>query len=433
MRSAAVLAVALLAAGAASAQEGFSFSIEEVAQKPLEIGGHAELRGDWTRWRTGSPFRRLARPGGQPATALRAQPGLTLNGILRQGPFRLVAAGNVTYLADSTDVGRGDATLYEAYGLYEWAPGTALAAGKRVLRWSKSYAFQPVGFVERARDPTDPDQAREGYWMASLDWTRGFADAGPLRTLALTGVLLPVTPALNREFAPDRGVNGALRLSALVADTDLDLYAFAGDSRATRLGAGFGRNLAPELVVYAEAAWTEAEPRLVVDRATTRLRRVTQGGLAGLIGLRWQAPTDTTVIVEYLHNATGLTAREFADGLDAIARAGDRLAAGLPPAPGDEVARRLARAYQRPQPLRDYLYLRISHKEPWNLLYVTPALTAIVDAANGSATIQPEIVYTGFTDVELRLRAQLNIGERDSDFGARAARGRVELRLRAFF
>ncbi|MFQ3622332.1 MAG: hypothetical protein SNJ73_02180 [Acetobacteraceae bacterium] len=426
-------ALVLLAATPCVAEERFTFSVEEVGPRPVELGGHAELRLDWTRWRTGSPYRRLARPGGQPASSLRAQPGLTLNGLVRSGPFRLVASGNAAYLADSTAPGRGSAVLYEGYGLYEWAPGNAVAAGKRVQRWSKSYAFQPVGFVERARDPTEPDQAREGFWMATLEWTRSITGGGPLQSVGVTGVLLPVTPDLNREVSPDRGLNGGVRLSSLVADTDVDLYGFTGPSRSTRLGAGVGRNLAPELVVYAEAAWAAEEPRPVIDPASGRLRRLASGGISGLVGLRWQTPTDTTVIVEYLHNGTGYTRDQFADALEAIDRAGDRIAAGLPAAPGDEVARSLARVLQRPQPLRDYVYLRLSHREPWNLLYVTPALTVIVDAGNGSATIQPEVVYTRFTDLELRLRAQATVGESGSDFGARASSARVELRLRAFF
>ncbi len=269
--------------------------------------------------------------------------------------------------------------------------------------------------------------------MGTLELTRSLADARPLRTFGATAVVLPVTPALNREFAIDRGLNAALRLTALVADTDLDLYAFTGDSRSNRLGIGAGRNLLPELVVYRELAWTDEEPRPVVDPTTGRVGRITTGGIAGLIGLRWQAPTDTTVILEYLHNGTGLRPQEFADALALIDRAADRLESGLPPAPGDEVARRLARASQRPQPLRDDLYLRLSHKEPWGLLYVTPAVTTIIDAANGSATVQPELSSSGFTNLELRLRTQANLGERDSDFGARASRARLTFRLRAFF
>ena len=39
-----------------------------------------------------------------------------------------------------------------------------MEAGKRTLRWGKGYAWNPIGFVERPKDPNDPDLAREGYW-----------------------------------------------------------------------------------------------------------------------------------------------------------------------------------------------------------------------------------------------------------------------------
>ncbi|MCS6921691.1 MAG: hypothetical protein NZM07_07250, partial [Elioraea sp.] len=91
------------------------------------------------------------------------------------------------------------------------------------------------------------------------------------------------------------------------------------------------------LVVYGEASSTAEEPRSVVDRRTGRVGRITAGGIAGLIGLRWQTPTDTTVILEYLHNGTGIRPQVLADALAVIDRAADRLEESLPPTPGDEV------------------------------------------------------------------------------------------------
>lgn len=99
-------------------------------------------------------------------------------------------------------------------------------------------------------------------------------------------------------------------------------------------------------------------------RHGARVGRSTTGGIAGLIGPRWQTPTDTTVILEYLHNGTGIRPQVLADALAVIDRAADRLEAGLPPAPGDGIAHRLARVYQRPQRLRDSVHARVSHKEP---------------------------------------------------------------------
>ena len=51
---------------------------------------------------------------------------------------------------------------------------------------------------------------------------------------------------------------------------------------------------------------------------------------------------------------------------------------------GPETIRPIQRAanfsqglYGRFTPMQDYLYLRLSQKEPWDILYFTPALTGI--------------------------------------------------------
>lgn len=437
MRRAAVrlLGCALLAAPAAALGQsagGFTFRADEVAPSRFEFGGFVEGRGDWSAYDDDSPFRRLANPRGAPDTGWRAQPGAELRGTFREGPVRLFAAGNLNYIGDTTQAGRGAATLYEGYGLYEWAPGSAVALGKRVLRWGKGYAFSPTGFVERPRDPTDPEAAREGYWMATAEWTRSFSEAGPLQTLGFTGVLLPVIPNVNYEYGSTRGLNAAGRLSMLIADTDIDLVVAGGDTRGWRLGGSIARNLLPELVVYGEAAWFADESRLPVDAPSRPILPPAKDALSAVLGLRWQSPTDTTVILEYYRNGLGVAAEQFANVLSILDRAAD-----LQAATGNEAfvapARRLARAYQRPQPLRDYVYLRVSQREPWNILYTTPAITVIADPSGQSASVTPEVVYTGFRNTELRLRAQMNIGPRESDFGARQVNARVELRARFFF
>ena len=40
--------------------------------------------------------------------------------------------------------------------------------------------------------------------------------------------------------------------------------------------------------------------------------------------------------------------------------------------------------YGRPNPMRHYVYLRASQKEPWNIVYFTPALTTIVNVVDHS-------------------------------------------------
>jgi hypothetical protein len=59
-------------------------------------------------------------------------------------------------------------------------------------------------------------------------------------------------------------------------------------------------------------------------------------------------------------------------------------------------------------------------------LYVTPALTAIVNLRDRSHTLTPEVSYTGIDTVELRARWVVLHGAPDSEFGARPIRSRLE-------
>jgi len=89
--------------------------------------------------------------------------------------------------------------------------------------------------------------------------------------------------------------------------------------------------------------------------------------------------------------------------------------------------------YGRPNPLKDYLYLRISQKEPFNILYFTPAITGIMNLNDQSVSISPELLYTGITNLELRLKAIALVGQNGSDYGEKPNDYRIELRLRYYF
>ena len=83
-----------------------------------------------------------------------------------------------------------DNNVFEAAYSIRPDPGVTIEAGKRALRWGKGYAWNPIGFVERPKDPNDPELAREGFVMADGDLI--FNRAEPLQTIAFTPVLLPV-------------------------------------------------------------------------------------------------------------------------------------------------------------------------------------------------------------------------------------------------
>jgi hypothetical protein len=83
--------------------------------------------------------------------------------------------------------------------------------------------------------------------------------------------------------------------------------------------------------------------------------------------------------------------------------------------------------------MRDYLYFRASQKEPFDILYITPSITGILNLNDGSYTLSPELLYTGIGNLELRLRASVLQGERFSEHGEKQNDWRVEFRARYYF
>jgi hypothetical protein len=89
-----------------------------------------------------------------------------------------------------------------------------------------------------------------------------------------------------------------------------------------------------------------------------------------------------------------------------------------------------AKSYGQP---KKYLYMRMSQKDPFDILYVTPALMAIVNSGDWSYSLSPEVAYTRITNLELRLKAMVLTRGRLSEFGGKLYDYRVELRGRYYF
>ncbi len=70
---------------------------------------------------------------------------------------------------------------------------------------------------------------------------------GKLQTVALTGVLLPVSDEVNDKFGERDNLNLAAKLYVLLFDTDIDLIFLTGDSRSTSYGFDLSKNLAARL------------------------------------------------------------------------------------------------------------------------------------------------------------------------------------------
>jgi len=106
---------------------------------------------------------------------------------------------------------------------------------------------------------------------------------------------------------------------------------------------------------------------------------------------------------------------------------------GDDPAVQRRAAQARASGYGAPQVMRDYLYLRVRHSEPWDLLYWAVGGTAIVNLNDGSASLIPELSYAGIANLEVRARLAALTGGRNTEFGERQNDWRLEIRARYSF
>ena len=415
---------------AAEEQEEYKFAASEIEKKPYHLGGYGEFRPILNGQAQGTALYKLRFYGrDEGKTTEEYNFKLLVDGSYEKDNARFFL--RLSYDLSNTYLGwQDDLTPYEAFLSLKPSHSLTLDAGKKVLKWGKGYAWNPVAFIDRPKDPDEPDLALEGFWILSADFIRSFS--GPLKTLSFTPVFLPVLEKVNDDFGNTGQANIAAKLYLLLYDTDIDFMVFFGGSRSTRYGVDFSRNITSNLEVHGEFAYIEEFPKRYMD-PTGNILSSTHDAASYLLGVRYLSQKETTYILEYYRNGTGFTKGEFQDFYRFVDRAYDSYLATGSDALLGRALNLSQGSYGRPNPMKDYLYLKFSQKDPFDILYYTPALTTIVNLNDSSFSIAPEVAYTGVTNLDLRLKATFLIGGRETEFGEKPNAYRIELRARYYF
>lgn len=291
------------------------------------------------------------------------------------------------------------------------------SVGKKSYKWGKGYAWNPVGFINRTKDPNNPEEALEGFITSDFEMIRSFS--GDLQNIALTTALLPVWQGVNEDFGAEDNLNLAAKLYLLYLNTDIDFIVYSGNSRTSRFGGDFSRNLTTNFEIHGEAAYIPEVERVTLNE---RGQRVRQSGSATsyLAGIWCLTEFDLTSIIEYYHNGLGYTEDEMSRFYQRVATGGTLWTLTGNDTLLQQMLQLSAQGYSRPNPGRDYLYARFSLKEPFDILYFTPAVTTILNLDDQSFSVTPELTYTGITNWELQLRFSLLNGDQSTEFGEKA-------------
>jgi len=403
---------------------------KEVEKKPYAFGGFLQVQPTLSGLDRDSALYKLKFYEEEPGASLEeSNLGTRLEGAFQYGDLSAFARLD-SFLTHDPNGWNGKMTLMEGYLSYKPGPHMAVEAGKRVTKWGKGYAWNPVSFVDRPKNPEDPEEALEGYYILGGDFIRSLD--GPLQTLAFTPVILPVYEDINDEFGQTGHVNVAAKLYALLYDTDLDLLFFTGASRTTRLGFDFSRNLLSNLEIHGEAAWINDFQKMTFLEDGQVLTNKSDVW-SYLLGTRYLTETDLTAIFEYYHNGEGVDPGDLNNLNVYIDRAYDNYQQTGNRSLFGPINRLTKEGFSWRNPLKDYLYLRLTQKEPFDILYFTPAFTTIVAMNDWSFNLMPELNYNPITNLEMRLRGIIPVGGDQTEYGEKQSDWRVEFRLRYYF
>ncbi len=408
----------------------FQKEIDKLTAKPYSLGGFAEFQPTLLGIDRDSAVSR-ARFFKDPQDSLFDQYNfrLRLEGSYKKDWFSMFFKTD-TLVRNDFQGWNEDTKLFEAYASAKPSANFIFEAGKKVMKWGKGYAWNPASFIDRPKNPEDPEEALEGTTVATADYIRSFS--GPLQTLTLTTALIPVYKYVNAKFGDPRRTNFASKLYLLLYDTDVDFMVFTGQSRTTRYGFDFSRNLTTNLEFHGEFAVVNNLDTMAIN-AIGQASKTQSDVVSYLMGLRYLSEKDTTYFLEYYRNGGGFSRAQIKDFISFVdssyrtfVNTGDD--SGL-----TRAATLLDGPYGQPNPARHYLYFRASQKEPFDILYLTPAITSIMNLTDASLTLIPEIAYSPMTNLELRFRTPVLLGKNGTEYGEKQNDYRVELRLRYHF
>lgn len=386
-------------------------------QQGLVLSG--DLEGDYTFYsnRTASPLFGLQYYGqGLSDYTSSYLLDFYLNGDYRSGDVGVHFKTRTQYAPDSSI----DVSLYELYGSLSLSDSSLLRIGKVMYSWGKGYAFNPVGYVNPKKDPTNPSLAHAGIDSLSYEYSKSLASKA-LQNIAADLILVPSPNLFNNDISEIADTDVAAKLYFLLWNTDIDLAGYYSRTNGKKAGFDFSRNIVSNLEIHGELSYFTDQPGYLIANGV--LQSEQQSGLSYLAGLRWLNALNMTTILEYYHNGAGMTESEFTDYLAFLSKA----VASNNPSTVVQAMNLNSSHFSNVAQMQDYLYLNVSWPAPLDLLDFTPSAFVIYNIADESLVVGAPLAFSPVTNFTLTLQPTLFFGASGTEFGSKPYWGKVDL------
>lgn len=315
--------------------------------------------------------------------------------------------------------------LVELYESVNVQPTLTFLVGKKAYTWGKGYAFNAVGYVNPTKDSENPESVQAGKMSLAVDYTKSF-DSGALQTLGLTFIVIPPSNVQNK-YGEVSQTEFAAKTYFFVWDSDIDILAYKSAPNGNQLGIDFSTNILTNLEVHGEFSQFENVPKATINQNALSIQN--SAGNSYLVGLRYLSVSDTTVIMEYYHNGSGLTADEFSQYVQYL----DNSLAGGQSTAIQQALGTASTYFQESVIMSDYLYFKVSQPEPFNWVYFTPSVFVLYNIGDKSFSLGAPLSYKPFTNFEFVLWPTFLVGSERTQFGDKQFSQRWEAWFRFYF
>jgi hypothetical protein len=387
----------------------------------------------------------LFNPGGALYATEPVNNALRLNGEFgAQLPAGITAK---TQVASALSMGSETTALFSLRELYATLPlgDLELSVGRKILRWTNGYAFNPAGLLEPRRSPSDPQdrlKLLEGLEMAQLDYFMG--------DHVFTAVFS--SDALSRTKAEGRRYDLALRGNILLNAINLDLALEALVSNIKNTGAlTFSYVFGDALELHGEAAGTVGTSAQYPRAILPGMQEVLFGNdylaqlkfderrlfLRYVVGVNYTLPWGTNLIGEFYHSDEGLSGEEWERFIAHANFSRAELATGAYPPVFGDLSLPAVNLLQGLQQLgqqsirRNYLFLRAS--DSWLGERLAASVLGLINLDDLSALAVGEVSYLVRRGAVFYARLTLMGGHGTSEFGNLGRRGSLNAGVQLSF
>ena len=406
------------------------FEIEEIEKKPYSINADIETKETIRIFdKDALLFKQKYLDKKDEDAAWQTDLDLTIEGQFQWDMIKLYGRFNGLLYYNDDENWVSETKAEEVYISFQPSYSLAVDAGKKVHKWGKGYAFSPAAFFARPKDLDNPDATLEGYYSLSADFIKSYE--GIVHTIAITPVLMPVNRDLNHEIGSKDELIWGAKFYFFTFDTDIDFMFLISENMDNNFGFDFSKNLSASFEIHGDAAIVKDYNQHIIDKYGN-ISESEYTAFNFLLGVRYLSNQDTTYILEYYRNGQGYSTEEYENYLTFVESGYDQYLSTTSKA-AILKSKTMATYYNQQAVMKDYLYLKISQKEPFDILYFVPGITFIYNLNDQSASITPYMTYSPLTNLTLEIKTGFLFGGDKTEYGEKINKAKIELSMQYYF